>query len=62
MWRMAVRPMCAPRCFGVGGDQDQRLGGSPQQEVVDAACSGTQWRRFAADRGEDDTIAGRVQA
>ena len=30
------------RCFGVGGDHDQRLGGGPEQEVVDAACSGTQ--------------------
>ena len=40
----------------VGGDHDQRLGGSPELDVVDAACSGTQWRRFAAGRGEDDIV------
>ena len=58
---MAVRAMRAPRCFGVGEDHDQRLGGSPEQEVVDAACSGTQWRRFAAGKGEGDMMQGELK-
>jgi hypothetical protein len=57
-----VRLMRAPRCFGVGDDHDQYLGDGPEQEVVDAARSGTRWRRFAAGRGQDEMIAGRPQA
>ena len=31
----AVMPMRAPRCLRIGGDGQQRLGGGPEQEVVD---------------------------
>jgi hypothetical protein len=31
-----VRPVFEPRCFGVRGDHDQRLGAGPEHEVVDA--------------------------
>ena len=45
----------------VGGDGDQRLGGSPEQEVVDG---GLVVERDGADRrrqGEDDVIGGNRQ-
>ena len=56
-----MRPMRAPRCFGVGGDGDERLGGCPEQEVVDG---GLVLERDRADRrrqGEDDVVVGDRQ-
>ena len=53
--------MRAPRCFGVGGDGDQRLGGLLEQEIVDDGFVG---ERQGADRrrqGEDDVIIGNRQ-
>jgi hypothetical protein len=47
--------------FGIGGDGDQRLGGGPEQEVVDG---GLVVERDGADRGrqgEDDVIVGNRQ-
>jgi len=56
-----VRPMCAPRCFGVGGDHEQRLGGSLEQQVVD---DGLVVERQGADQRrqrEDDVVVGDRQ-
>ena len=35
MWRTARKPISAPRCFGIGGDLLQGLGGGLEQEAVD---------------------------
>ena len=56
-----MRPMRAPEMLRVGGDGDQRLGGGPEQEVVDG---GLVLERDGADRrrqGEDDVIVGDRQ-
>ncbi len=53
--------MRAPRCFGVGGDGRERLGGGLEQEIVD---DGLVLERQGADRrrqGEDDVIIGNRQ-
>ena len=35
LWSTAVAPMRAPRCLGIGGDREQRLGRRAEQQVVD---------------------------
>ena len=45
----------------VGGDGDQRLGGGPEQEVVDGRLVVERDRRRSRRQGEDDVIVGNRQ-
>ena len=47
--------------LGVGGDRGQRLGGGPEQEVVDGGLVGKRDRADCRRQGEDDVVVGNRQ-
>jgi hypothetical protein len=57
----AVKPMRAPKMLGVGRDRRQRLGGGPEQEVVDDGLVGERQRPDRGRQGKGDVIMGNRQ-
>ena len=53
--------MRAPRCFGSAAMVMQRLGGGPEQEVVDRSLVLERDRADRSRQGEDDVIIGNRQ-
>ena len=60
VWRTAVRPMRA-QMLGIGGDCGQRLGGSPEQEIVDGGLVVERDRADRRRQSKDEVIVGNRQ-